>query len=741
MPLQKRRVLDWGITRVRAAAKRRGVRRGVHIVWHSSGWVRLEPVEVLAPGPGEVLVRTSASAVSPGTERAHYNRLPNTQVAYPYTPGYSGVGTVLEVGRGVLALRPGLRVAGQFPHASLAIARVDRCVPVPDILGDNEAAFVTLGVIALQGVRKAEIRFGDRVAVLGRGVLGILAARAAWIAGASEVTVCGRTPSAGGSGMPSGRYDVVLDVTGNPDAVTDAARLAAPGARILLIGSSRGASPALRSPDGGSSPVEIRGAHAQMRADKESLPGRWTFVDEAGLYFDWVGEGRLKPFNSPVERIDPHEAWGFYRRLGKGEPPVRAAAFDWGSLPGDLRFRRATFLMPRGVFRPDPERERRAALVPRMARRKRRTSRGATMSDGKPEASRKLGVAIIGCGEIALRNAQAVAESGLAEVHWAIDIQPGLARDLAGRWGGRPSQEVQPALDDRQVDAVIVCSPHHAHAPLTLQAIAAGKHVLVEKPTARNAGEAATMIEAARSAGVVMSTFYARRSFPEVLAARDLVRQGALGRVLGARIAEHIYREMSYWFGGSSGRSRSDWRARRETSGGGVLLMNLCHHLDALLFVTGLKPVRVYCESDRFAAPGDVEDQVALTMRMADGAIASVEASTCSPGGGESAYQIWGTDGQIALDEPPRFLSLRRTSLGAANEWTHLPRGGEIAARRDFVRAFAAAVLEGAPNPVPPADALAVHRLVDAAYDSAERHEPLSVPSGAEPSDDVAANR
>ena len=141
------------------------------------------------------------------------------------------------------------------------------------------------------------------------------------------------------------------------------------------------------------------------------------------------------------------------------------------------------------------------------------------------------------------------------------------------------------------------------------------------------------MIEPARAANVVLSTCYSRRFFPEVLAARDLILQGALGRVLGARIAEHIYREISYWFGGSSGRSRSDWRVRREASGGGVLLMNLCHHLDALFFVTGLKAGRVFCESDRFAAPGDVEDQVALTVRMREGAIASVDASTCAPGG------------------------------------------------------------------------------------------------------------
>ena len=162
--------------------------------------------------------------------------------------------------------------------------------------------------------------------MLGRGVLGILAARVAWTAGASEVAVRGRTPA--GAGVSSGRYDVILDVTGNPDAVSDAVRLASPGARIVLIGSSRGTSPALPSIDGGLSAIEIRGAHAQMRAEKESLPGRWTFVDEARLYIDWLGEGRLKAFDAPAETIDPREAWGFYRRLGRGEPAVRAAVVE-----------------------------------------------------------------------------------------------------------------------------------------------------------------------------------------------------------------------------------------------------------------------------------------------------------------------------------------------------------------------------------------------------------------------------
>jgi len=743
MPLHKRALGEWAITRARAVLRRRGVRRRVGIVCDASGWVRLAPDEILAPGPGEVLVRVDLSAVSPGTERAHYNRLPNTQVEYPYTPGYSGTGTVLETGAGVVALRPGERVCGQMPHASLASVRIDRCVPVPEGVGAAESAFATLGVIAIQGVRKARIRFGDRVAVLGRGVLGILAARVARLAGASVVSVRSRRDGTGAAGsQPDGPYDVILDVTGNPEAVTDAVRLGAPGARVVLIGSSRGVSPPLPHGEPGMPTVAIRGAHAQMRPETSSMPGRWTFGDEAALYMSWVSEGRLLPFEPPVERIDPREAWRFYRRLGMGEPPVRAAVFDWALLDGPARFRTTTFSPPAGIVRPDLPQERLRARVPRLAK-----GSGATdaRGDGGPSTrggpSRRIGVAFVGCGEIAVKNARAVVDSGAADVLWAVDTDAGLARDLAGRSGARSTTDRAAALADPKVDAVVVCTPHHLHEPLCLEAIAAGKHVLVEKPMARTAREAASMIRAARAAGVLLATCYPMRFLPEVLAARELVRQDALGRILGGKIAEHLYREVSYWFGGSSGRSRSGWRSRRETSGGGVLLMNLCHHLDVLFHVAGFKAQRVYCESDRFAAPGDVEDQVALTVRMTEGAILSVDASTCAPGGGERAFQIWGTDGQIALDDPPRFLSLRNTSKGAAGAWTRLPVGSERQARRDFMGAFAAAVAGGSPNPAPPEEALAVQALIDAAYHSAERGEPLSLPADSEPSFDVASKR
>jgi predicted dehydrogenase len=344
-----------------------------------------------------------------------------------------------------------------------------------------------------------------------------------------------------------------------------------------------------------------------------------------------------------------------------------------------------------------------------------------------------LGIALVGCGEIALRNAQAVADSEAMALRWAIDPDLALASDVARRWGGQAATDLSRALEDPGTGAVVVCTPHHLHEPIGLQAIAAGRHVLVEKPTARNAAEAGRILDAARAARVVVSTCYPRRFLAETIAAKDLVRGGSLGRIEGARIAEHLYRESSYWHGGTSGRSRSNWRAQRETSGGGVLLMNVSHLLDVLLSITGGGAQRVYCESARHAAPGDVEDLVALTLTLAGDVVVSVNASTCAPGASEQVFHILGSEGQVALDEPPRFLALRPSRYGPANEWARLPRGTERAARRDFMRAFARAVTEGAANPVPDDEALAVQHLIDVAYESARRHEPMQVspPRGA----------
>lgn len=346
--LRKSEILTWGKSRVRALQARRGLAQGVRVRCERSGAVRLEPFELIRPRAGELLVEVDYSAVSPGTERAQYNRLPGVTIDPPFTPGYSGVGRVVEAGGRGSAFAPGDRVAGPFHHQSLETVAAARCFAVPAGLGAERAALVGLGIIALHGVRRAGIAWGERVLVLGRGILGRLAASLADLAGAGSMVLAGRSDP-----VEDGAFDVVLDVTGNPEAVGRASRAAAPGGRVVLLGSPRGGAPAF-APDA-PGPLRVIGVHATQAG--RTLQG--TRLDDAAsegaLFLEWLASGRLLAEGLGAETLDPRECWSFYRRLGSGQPPVGVALFDWTHLPGEMRFRASTLRAPDAVAPLDPD--------------------------------------------------------------------------------------------------------------------------------------------------------------------------------------------------------------------------------------------------------------------------------------------------------------------------------------------------------------------------------------------------
>jgi L-iditol 2-dehydrogenase len=358
--VRKSEVIAWGRTRAKALLARRGLREGLRVRIDRSGHAALEPLEVLDPGPGEILVRVDLSAVSPGTERAMYNRLPGVTVEPPFTPGYSGVGRVLAAGPGVTDLRPGRRVAGPFHHQTIETVAAARCHPVPDAVADQEAALVGLGIIALHGVRRSRLAWGERVLVLGRGVLGRLTAALADLCGAAEVVMAGRTDA-----VEPRAFDVVFDLTGNPDGVGRAALAVAPTGRILLVGSPRGDSPPFATGMHGA--LEIRGVHATRTGTIASAIRSWDAREEGELFLDWIGDGRLR-FDAQAETILPDECWAFYRRLGRGDPPVRVALFDWRTLSDASRGTKSTLRPPRVVVPVDPDGLARALRVGRPRR-------------------------------------------------------------------------------------------------------------------------------------------------------------------------------------------------------------------------------------------------------------------------------------------------------------------------------------------------------------------------------------
>lgn len=329
----------------------------------------------------------------------------------------------------------------------------------------------------------------------------------------------------------------------------------------------------------------------------------------------------------------------------------------------------------------------------------------------------------VGAGEIAVASAEAVRDAVHASLVSVFDIDTGLVADLVGRFGGRAAGSLEQLLADPTVDAVYVCVPHHLHRETAVRAAAAGKHVLIEKPMGVSVDDAEAIVAACEASGVACGVPFVVREAPAFAAARERVAAGAIGDVTGFRITYRGDKPASYWTGGWSGRARGEWRMHWSSAGGGVLMMNTIHDLDAILWITGLEIERVHGAIATTSGPGEVEDVALAILEASGGALGSIEALAALPGGeGPSVRwidRIHGTDGQILLPTPwgDDALALFRRADGEWSEVATDSTRGEPRART--FEKYAAAVLRGDEPPIPGRDGVRASRLVHAIYAAA----------------------
>ena len=208
----------------------------------------------LGAGPDEVLVESITTAVSPGTEKGYFLDLPNFHQARPYIPGYSGCGIIKAVGRNVVGYRKKEVVAGLMKHIGMNVLAPEFLAPVPEGVEPRAAAFVTLGVIALTGIRAAALTGGEKVAVLGQGILGQLVDQLIRIEGAGSVIAVALSDTKKSMAEKSGvddfialaeidsslsyfNFDVVIDITGSLKGFESALKMVKSGGRVVMLGS------------------------------------------------------------------------------------------------------------------------------------------------------------------------------------------------------------------------------------------------------------------------------------------------------------------------------------------------------------------------------------------------------------------------------------------------------------------------------------------------------------------------
>jgi predicted dehydrogenase len=314
------------------------------------------------------------------------------------------------------------------------------------------------------------------------------------------------------------------------------------------------------------------------------------------------------------------------------------------------------------------------------------------------------------------------------------------AADLAAAHDAMPRSSLDELLDDPQVDLVYVALPHALLAPTAKRALAARKHVLVEKPMALDVGSVRALQRLANEVGRKVAPVFELRTSSVACEARRLVRAGTIGEVKAIRIRTVIDKPAGYWQSGPRGLVRDGWRARRAEAGGGVVLMNSIHQFDLTRYVTGLSFVRAVAELATLYADVEVEDSAAAVLRLSNGAIVSLAAAAHSPGAAyEERIEIDGSAGRLDLPDPSdRNTGSLRFFL--ARPWSDLPAGRWLDVETsdddvylELLRGFVAAVQEGSPLPATADDAAAALATVLGIYESAELGEAVDIRSAASP--------
>ncbi len=228
------------------------------VVFPEANEVRLEEAEVdLTPAPDEVVIRTLVSIISPGTELACLAGLADW-APFPFRPGYGAIGEVIAVGEAVKDVKVGDIILTHSNHASHAKARIIT-VKVPDGVPPEEAVFARMADVSITALRVSNAELGDRVAVIGLGLVGNLAAQLFQLAGCEVIGLdripkrlaiaqaCGISavvntdetdPVQAVKELTEGKgCEVVVDATGNPAATLLAPQLAAKYGEVILLGS------------------------------------------------------------------------------------------------------------------------------------------------------------------------------------------------------------------------------------------------------------------------------------------------------------------------------------------------------------------------------------------------------------------------------------------------------------------------------------------------------------------------
>jgi polar amino acid transport system substrate-binding protein len=678
-----------------------------------SGEVAVKDVPVPVARPGFVLVRTAASLISAGTERVAVEsgqkglvsraieqpglvkqvlnkartdglvttfEAVRTKLESLTALGYSAAGTVVSVGDEVSGVRAGDRVAcaglGYASHAEVLSVPKNLCVRLPDEVSFDAGAVATVGAIALQGVRLAELTLGESVVVIGLGLIGQLTVQLLRAHGCRVF----------GIDIDEQRIDLAkrLGADDGCPSNKDAKQ------RVIEWSRGRGADAVLITAGTSSNePVELAGEISRTK-------GRVIVVGAVGLniprkpYYDRELTFKISMSYGPG-RYDPE-----YEERGRDYP------FGYVRWTEGRNIEAFLDLISSGRMNIEPlithrfkieEGERAYQLI---TGEKNEPYLGVLLhynSEREPETRIELSkpatspaqsvrVGLIGAGDYAKAMLLPNLKAAGADFQ-SIATASGVTARAVGEQNGfrfcvSGAEEV---VTDEQVNLVVIATRPGSHADLARQALEQGKYVFVEKPLALTEDELERLEQTAGAHGKLAVGFN-RRFSPLARAAQEFFRDRQTPLSINYRV--------------NAGRiPRNHW-VHDPQEGGGRIIGEVCHFVDFIHFITGSLTTRVYAESisaENFEAADD--DSIFATLRLADGSNASIaylsEGDKSLP---KERIEIFGAGKSFVIED---FRSATSYQNGKART-TKLREQDK--GQRNEIKAVCAMVLEGTPAPI-----------------------------------------
>jgi predicted dehydrogenase/threonine dehydrogenase-like Zn-dependent dehydrogenase len=690
---------------------------------------------------GRVLVRTVASLISAGTERASVELvskgllqearqrpdlvkavitkvknegLLNTftsvrdKMAASSTLGYSAAGIVTDIAEDVTEFHLGDRVAcagvGFASHAEVLSVPRNLCVHLPEQVSFEAGAFGTLGAIALQGVRLAEPTLGESVVVIGLGLVGQLTVQLlkangcrvfgldldparvslAMELGADRAVVSGDDAASEIEKWTRGHGADAVLITAATDSnqpVELAARVSRLKGRVIVVG--------MTGLDIPRQPFFSR--ELKLIISMSYGPGRYDpAYEERGLdyplpYVRWTEKRNIESFlelvagkRVNVERLTTHRF-----RIDEAERAYELISAESAE----------PYL---GVLlNYDPEREitRRVQLTPPVHR-----------------AEKAIRVGVIGAGSYVPAMLLPHFKSEGVEFR-AITTATGVsAHDVGKRFGfSHAVSGADEVLADRDINLVVIGTRHDSHAELARKALEQNKNVFVEKPLALDDHELDQVMHAGvNSTGRLMVGFN-RRFAPLARRAKDFfdVRNSPLSI---------LYRV-------NAGRIPKEHWIQDADEGGGRIVGEVCHFVDLIQFLTDSLPVSVFAECVSAKSDKTIDaDSVFITLRFADGSNGCIaylsEGDKSLP---KERVEMFGSSRSFVLDD------FRRATLHKDGREEQVTLKAQDKGQQEQVRQICASILHGAEAPISINELTATTRATFRILDSLREHRPFEV--------------